>query len=236
MYTHSVTHPQPHSPQAQPCAYMHTCTHTQSHTHNPTFPRHSLMHTYTCRGVCTWGWRSGDSTADAPCPHRGYSFHSALGIDSPTAASQRDSLNRTVLISPGGALTHSWPGGPSHPQTLPDLSHQFLPTSTFSKNRARPPFPYLLKTLPDFSPSFHHTLDIQQPRPLPKSVRSDRAEDSVDGGRGSKQGRVVLAPGPPLLGILGCAAHLSFQEAEFTLLPLEAASLVLRLPPLHLLL
>ena len=39
-----------------------------------------------------------------------------------------------------------------------------------------------------------------------------------------------------LLGILGCAAHLSFQEAEFTLLPLEAASLILRLRPLHFLL
>lgn len=47
---------------------------------------------------------------------------------------------------------------------------------------------------------------------------------------------MVLALGPPLLGILGCAAHLSFQEAEFTLHPLEAASVVLRLPPLHLLL
>lgn len=44
---------------------------------------------------------------------------------------------------------------------------------------------------------------------------------------------MVLAP---LLGILGCAAHLSFQEAEFTLHPLEAASVVLRLRPLHLLL
>lgn len=43
-------------------------------------------------------------------------------------------------------------------------------------------------------------------------------------------------PRPPLLGILGCAAHLSFQEAEFTLLPLEAASLILRLRPLHFLL
>ena len=43
-------------------------------------------------------------------------------------------------------------------------------------------------------------------------------------------------PRPPLLGTLGCAVHLSFQEAEFTLLPLEAASLVLRLRPLHLLL
>ena len=69
-------------------------------------------------------------------------------------------------------------------------------------------------------------------RLLPRLASGSAVKGVGEGGAGEGG----AGPRPPLLGILGCATHLSFQEAEFTLLPLQAASLVLRLRPLHLLL
>lgn len=111
IHTHaSLTHPQSHTPRAQPRAHTHT------------------------EGCATAAGGRVTARCRRSRPHPGCPSHSALrtrGWAAPLKPRRERGLTRMGLLRALGRA-----GRPSSPQAPPDLSHQLLPSSTFSRNRA----------------------------------------------------------------------------------------------------
>lgn len=107
--------------------------HTPTIPHSPTPRAQPRAHTHT-EGCATAAGGRVTARCRRSRPHPGCPSHSALrtrGWAAPLKPRRERGLTRMGLLRALGRA-----GRPSSPQAPPDLSHQLLPSSTFSRNRA----------------------------------------------------------------------------------------------------